>query len=226
MVISLSYLFIYLFIFYSFIYFFIFLSIYLFIYSFIYYLFIIYLFIYSFIYLFIHSFIHLFIYSYNLFIYTRRGPLNMAIPSDSPTAKDWCPRCQVSVVVKLRVFRLCLWCHSPTDRGTVIVAEPSQFGLLCSHVSLPWSIAERMQASHTISHILGERCLVFRPGKSFLNFPQHGACVGQLRGYGLLLLTLCQGEGSRSVHCRSRHLGRAKMTRVEVKRPSSSIGIC
>ena len=55
---------------------------------------------------------------------------------------------------------------------------------------------------------------------------QHGACVGQLREYGLLLLTLCQGEGSRSVYCRSRHLGKAKMTRVGVERPSSSTGIC
>ena len=39
-------------------------------------------------------------------------------------------------------------------------------------VSLPWSIAERTQASHTSPRILGERCLVVRTSKSFLNFPQ------------------------------------------------------
>ena len=39
------------------------------------------------------------------------------------------------------------------------------------YVSLPWSIAEWMQASYTLPHTLGERCLVVRTGKSFLNFP-------------------------------------------------------
>ena len=40
------------------------------------------------------------------------------------------------------------------------------------YVSLPWSIAERTQASYALPRILGERCLVVRIGKSFLNFPQ------------------------------------------------------
>ena len=38
------------------------------------------------------------------------------------------------------------------------------------NVSLPWSIAERTQALYTLPRILGERCLVVRTGKSFLNF--------------------------------------------------------
>ena len=55
---------------------------------------------------------------------------------------------------------------------------------------------------------------------------QHGACVGQLREYGLLLLTLCQGEGSRSVYCRSRHLGKAKMTPVSITNDFKWLGLC
>ena len=40
------------------------------------------------------------------------------------------------------------------------------------HVSLPWSIAEQTPAWYTLRHILGERCLVVRTGKRFLNFSQ------------------------------------------------------
>ena len=40
------------------------------------------------------------------------------------------------------------------------------------HVSLPCNMAEWTQASYTLPRILGERCLVVRTGKSFLNFPQ------------------------------------------------------
>ena len=51
--------------------------------------------------------------------------------------------------------------------------EPLQFGFLWSlHISLPWSIAERTQASYPLPRILGERCLVVSKGKSFLKFPQ------------------------------------------------------
>ena len=45
---------------------------------------------------------------------------------------------------------------------------------------------------------------------------QHGACVEWLHECGLLLLTLCQSEGSKLVYCQSRHLGRVEMTWVEV----------
>ena len=47
--------------------------------------------------------------------------------------------------------------------------SPSSFG---PHVLLPWSIANRMQASYTLLRILGEWCLEVRTGKSFLNFSQ------------------------------------------------------
>ena len=40
------------------------------------------------------------------------------------------------------------------------------------HILLAWSIAERMQALYTLPHILGERGLEVRAGKSFLNFPK------------------------------------------------------
>ena len=48
----------------------------------------------------------------------------------------------------------------------------SSSGLFGPQISLPWSLAERTQASYTLSYILGERCLVVRTSKNFLNFPQ------------------------------------------------------
>ena len=45
-------------------------------------------------------------------------------------------------------------------------------GLFGLHFLLPWSTAEWTQASYTLLHILGERCLVVRTGQSCLNFPQ------------------------------------------------------
>ena len=47
--------------------------------------------------------------------------------------------------------------------------SPGSFG---RHFSLPWNIAERIHATNTLPHILGERCLEVRTGKSFLNFLQ------------------------------------------------------
>ena len=45
---------------------------------------------------------------------TGRGPLYVAIPSESLADSEGpikCPQCQVSGVIKLRVFCFCLWCH-------------------------------------------------------------------------------------------------------------------
>ena len=48
----------------------------------------------------------------------------------------------------------------------------SSLGLFGPQISLPWSLAERTQASYTLPYILGERCLVVRTSKNFLNFLQ------------------------------------------------------
>ena len=85
----------------------------------------------------------------------------------------WCPRCEVTVIMKLRAFRLCLSCHrsnrSCHSHCSRAVTARVPLG---PHVSLTWSIAEQTQTTYTLSRILGERCLEVRAGKSFLNFPQ------------------------------------------------------
>ena len=45
-------------------------------------------------------------------------------------------------------------------------------GLFGPPVSLTWNISEQTQALYTLPHMLGERCLMVRTGKSFLKFSQ------------------------------------------------------
>ena len=92
----------------------------------------------------------------------------MAIPSESLTAKDRFNILDVKSL-KMRVFHVCLWCHRSNGSWHGHFRSSGSFG---PHVSLPWSIVKRMQATYTLSHILGERCLEVRTGKNSLNFPQ------------------------------------------------------
>ena len=71
----------------------------------------------------------------------------------------------ISVVVELRGFCLGLWCHKSS--GSCCGLQVS--GVRCRHFA-PWSMAEETQAVYTLPCMLGERCLVVRTGKSFLNF--------------------------------------------------------
>ena len=84
------------------------------------------------------------------------------------------PQCQVSVIVKLRVFRLELSLMPLIQQIMARSLQQSRCGsgLFGLHVSLPWSIAKRTQALYTLPRILlSEGCLVVSTGKSFLIFP-------------------------------------------------------
>ena len=63
------------------------------------------------------------------------------------------PQCQVSVVVELRVFRLCRWFHRPNKRIMARSLRRSRcsLGLFAPHVSLPWGIAQQTRGPVSIS---------------------------------------------------------------------------
>ena len=74
------------------------------------------------------------------------------------------------------------------------------------HVSLPWSIVKRMQATYTLPYILGERCLGVRAGKSSLNFPQATQHLVAMALYvtaptGAQHITKVAGSGFHIKHC-------------------------
>ena len=121
---------------------------------------------------------------------TGRGPLYMAIPSESPTVKDRCYVLDANfVVVKLRVFHLCLQ-YLRSNRswhghcGGVTTARVPLVPTFRYHA---WSIAEQSQVFYTSPRILGERCLEFRTAMA-LSLP-HVSHSSDIDGLRLTLIT-------------------------------------
>ena len=90
---------------------------------------------------------------------TGRGPLYIVISLEFPTAKG-----------RLNIFNAKFLSLMPQIQR--IMAHPLRQSHCSSGLfSLPWSITKWTHALYTLPHILGERCLVVRRGKRFLNFP-------------------------------------------------------